>query len=389
MTLADELLEVLNDPVHMWLHALRDLPYATQRLFLTLALLPTPVSLLDLQLAYMAQEFERTEALLDSLRSLEDSFIVIGGPPARKATPQRQREIRFRNPSLEEFGYSYLNTYPDWLSAVLSRPTYFEQIAKAFDLASSRNDGGRRAGSYRYPEISAWVAANAAQLLSSSISLIAANVERPIHGRKGQIERLGLVLEFIHAYKPSMEPGDSGVLRLFIQDALDPSSQRSAEDVAQLVENDRARRLLDELADVNSANKLRTNLLDKDEWKYSILLRLDQRLGLHQTSMASWGERYISYAEQLVDDLTDCDDADTLEAVIRELEDMAAYLDVDLSTEINILQAGYDDIAPKMERRYDSYDEWIDEEYPHQVTDLPRGSTAAEKLDRLFESFLE
>lgn len=389
MALAEELLAVLNDPAHMWSHALRELPRPTQRLFLTLSLLPAPAALSDLQLAYTSQEFERTETFLDSLQSLEDSFIVIGGPPSRKSRSHGRREVRFRNPSLEEFSYSYLNNYSDWLSSLLDKPAWFEQVARVFELATSHNDVAYKPREHRYPEISAWVESNSSRLLSSAIKLLSAQVDSPIYGRKNQMERLGIILEFIYRYRPALDPTDADALRLFIVEALNPSSQRSADNVLQLVENEKTRRLLDELSGIDSAMTLRANLLDKDEWKYSILLRLDECFDLKQESIASWGEDYIAYAARFVDDLSDCDHRDTLSNAIRELEDMAAYLDADFTTEIMILQAGYDELSPKDDRSYDSDYEWIDEDWESKVIEPPAGSTVGEKLDRLFESLLE
>jgi len=203
------------------------------------------------------------------------------------------------------------------------------------------------------------------------------------------MERLGIILEFIYRYRPALDPTDADALRLFIVEALNPSSQRSADNVLQLVENEKTRRLLDELSGIDSAMTLRANLLDKDEWKYSILLRLDECFDLKQESIASWGEDYIAYAARFVDDLSDCDHRDTLSNAIRELEDMAAYLDADFTTEIMILQAGYDELSPKDDRSYDSDYEWIDEDWESKVIEPPAGSTVGEKLDRLFESLLE
>lgn len=77
MALADDILAVLDNPTHMWSHALRELSQESQRLFLTLSLLPQPILIDDLQIAYSAQSFNRTEPFLDSLRALDDSFISI------------------------------------------------------------------------------------------------------------------------------------------------------------------------------------------------------------------------------------------------------------------------------------------------------------------------
>src|SRR6185437_14662334 len=201
MALADELLAVLNDPTHMWSHALQELPRGTQRLFLTLALMPTPAPIDNLQLAYISQGFERTDTFLDSLRSLEDSFVVISTPSSR-GSAVAERVVSFRNPSLEEFGYVYLNEYSDWLSVLVDGLVLYDQFVKVFDLATSRNDVEHRSREYRYPEIYAWVRSNCAGLLSSAINLLATKPNSSTYpSQRIRVENLGTVLDFIRTFK--------------------------------------------------------------------------------------------------------------------------------------------------------------------------------------------
>src|SRR6201999_64380 len=102
VSLADDLMAVLDDPTHMWSHALKGSSRDSQRLFLTLALLPQPAAVDDVQVAYSAQRVIAAESFMDSLRALEDSFVGIS------AGSQGVRWIRFRNPSLEDFSHQYL-----------------------------------------------------------------------------------------------------------------------------------------------------------------------------------------------------------------------------------------------------------------------------------------
>src|ERR1700733_12583349 len=102
MALADDLLAVLNDPTHMWSHALKELSSDAQRLFLTLTLLPKPVSSDVLQVSFTSQTSSRSASFLDSLRSLEDSFISIDKRYADR------RSVAFRNPSLQDFANAHL-----------------------------------------------------------------------------------------------------------------------------------------------------------------------------------------------------------------------------------------------------------------------------------------
>ena len=129
MSLADEILAVLDNPTRMWSHALRELSQEGQRLFLTLPLLPQPILIDDLQVAYTTQHFNKTEPFLDSLRALDDSFVSIS------AGTRNQRWVDFWNPSLQDFSHEYLNQYTDWLDSLLSSPVYYEQIASVYELA--------------------------------------------------------------------------------------------------------------------------------------------------------------------------------------------------------------------------------------------------------------
>jgi len=138
MALADDILAVLDNPTHMWSHALRELSQESQRLFLTLSLLPQPILIDDLQIAYSAQSFNRTEPFLDSLRALDDSFISIS------AGTRDRRWVDFRNPSLLDFCEEYLNQYSDWLDSLLSQPIYYEQIAGVYELAMARRGAPSR-----------------------------------------------------------------------------------------------------------------------------------------------------------------------------------------------------------------------------------------------------
>src|ERR1700722_20746442 len=124
MSLADELLAALNDPTYMWSHALKESSPDSQRLFLAMALLPQPVSADDLQIAHSAESASRVEPFIDSLRTLEDSFIKIEAAGYMSS----RRWVNFRNPSLQDFAYQYLDEYSDWLDTLLSSPVYYEQI---------------------------------------------------------------------------------------------------------------------------------------------------------------------------------------------------------------------------------------------------------------------
>ena len=177
MSLADEILRVLDDPTYMWSHALKEVSQDGRRLFLTLPLLPQPISTDELQVAYSTQKFNPAETFLDSLRALEDSFISI------EAGVGGDRLVNFRNPSLQDFSQEYLNRYTDWLDRLLSNPVFYEHVINVYNLAMSRLPGSRKVsarrphqtvyqeGELRFLGIRAWVITHHQRLLGKAIDL--------------------------------------------------------------------------------------------------------------------------------------------------------------------------------------------------------------------------
>jgi hypothetical protein len=338
VALSDDLLAVLDDPTHMWTHALKELSNEAQRLFLTLTLLPKPVSSDVLQIAYTAQVLNRSESFLDSLKSLEDSFISIEKPYGDL------RRVSFRNPSLQDFAIAHLNANSDWLDMLLSSPKYFEQVVNVFSLAMSSpvvlinpQTRSRRPGAPRHSGIKTWVARQAKGLIGTAVNLLEA--EGSETSRDNRKLRLGQLLEIMAIYGI---PTDNAVLKGLKKAtaiAMRPDGRESANAMLTLLETPSYRRLLDDFLGDEAAAVMRTNVLDKDDWKFAVLARLDRLLKCAwEDSWESWGGDYVHYARQLAEELSDSTNDEELRKAISEMEEINSMLDADLYEEINTLE---------------------------------------------------
>src|SRR5450756_196505 len=189
MPLADDLLAILNDPTHMWSHALKEASRDSQRLFLTLALFSKALTVDDLQIAYSEQNSATSESFMDSLRALEDSFVKI------RAGYQGIRWVDFRNPSLQDFSHEHLNEYSDWLDTLLSTPMYYEQIIGTYKLGMSRKPATIllkprgsappiktiREGDRKFDGIHRWLRRHHGQIATKAIDLALSGPRLPFH----------------------------------------------------------------------------------------------------------------------------------------------------------------------------------------------------------------
>ena len=144
--------------------------------FLSLALLPKPVSTDNLQIAHTASAMRRTESFLDSLRPLEDSFAKIKKPYGST------RLVEFRNPSLQDFAYLYLNENTDYLDTLLSHPAFFSRrriysplythTGWTYKITEGSGRPHKRKGDPKYPMIKAWVDRRSSRLLENAVDLL-------------------------------------------------------------------------------------------------------------------------------------------------------------------------------------------------------------------------
>jgi hypothetical protein len=346
MALADDLIAVLDDPTHMWSHALKELSADGQRLFLTLTLLPNPISSDVLQIAYTSLTPNRSETFIDSLRSLEDSFVDIERYYADI------RVVRFRNPSLEDFAKAYLDKNTDWLDILLSAPRYCEQIVSVFSLAMAQtahivnaDDGSPKSAPAKYLGIKGWVEHRTDQLIEFAVNLLNSERILPSYARSSRKSRLGELLEIIATYGAPTRGSILDELQSAVTAATKPASEYSAEIMIGLLRRPVYRRLLDTLLDGNAAAMMRENILDKDTWKFAILSKIDKLLALDlEESWDSWGNDYMDYARELAESLSVSTDYDDLHAAIEELTGISSMLDADLYDEIRALERQRDSL---------------------------------------------
>lgn len=388
MPLADEILRVLDDPTYMWSHALREASQDSQRLFLTLPLLPQPISTDDLQVAYSAQKFSQTETFLDSLRALEDSFISIG------ASVKGRRLVNFRNPSLQDFAQEYLNRHTDWLDRLLSKPVYYEQIINVYNLAMSRLPESQKIsagppykfthqeGELRFTETRSWVGKHHQDLLGKAIHLALSRSD--LRGKYRYLPQrpdinLKELVDYIQAFG---EPSDNSTIHSFgklITEALQPSDEPSAQAILDLLRTRNTADIVERYSSSEAIETLRTNLIDKDTWKFSILSKIDEFLEIDaENSMNAWGHDYIDHVGGWVYEMSQSTDYDDLDNAIDELRDISSLLGVDLFDSIEELEGIRDNLPPERD----------DDDYESYSSSRSKDSDSSRELDNVFASLL-
>lgn len=390
-TLADYLLEVLNNPTRMWSHALKELSADAQRLFLTMVLLPMPVLAELLQVAYTSQAVSKSEPFMDSLRSIEGSFVAIKNS---RFFPS----VDFRNPSLHDFANRYVDDNSDVLDALLSVPVLFEQIITTFNLAMAQTEHRvntvtrKRVDSPpKFPKIKGWVERHADKLISCAIELFDTEpVTAVVYWKHSRIRQL---LSLIAVYGLPLASAESEKLRAAARVAMSPLDRSSAEEAMQFLKDPAFKNLLDRILQEDSAAVMRRNVLDRDNWKFHILLRLDRILNVETSvSWQSWGVGFVEYVRELIatDDLPL---EIRLRDVIDELLHMQVTLDIDLSAEIADLESRNSSHYMRGSGNYDEYDE-VDAPGPDsegEDSDWSEQEAYAyecEELEEIFDSLL-
>jgi hypothetical protein len=388
MSLAEDILSVLDDPTYMWSHALRESSQDSQRLFLTLPLLPQPISTDDLQIAYSSQRFNQTEPFLDSLRALEDSFISID------AGYEDQRWVNFRNPSLQDFSHEYLNMYSDWFDRLLSGPVFYEQIASTYNLARTRHPGQRKLspkppprwiyheGALKFTGIRSWVISRHEGLIAKAADLALSGSEiRVKYQDDKQVlsERLRELVSIMLVFGEPADPATKQSLSKIIHMALKPSSKSSATNMVTLLRIRNTGDLIERYSTNNAMATLRANVLDKDTWKFPILSLIDEFLEIDsRESMAAWGDDYVDYLYDFMEEMSYSTDYEDFDYGIRELENISSFLGIDLHQQIETLE-NQRDALPSQEddEDYEDYDSKDD------------SRSSSRELDNVFASLLE
>ena len=339
---------------------------------------PKPVSSDVLQVAFTSQTPSRSESFLDSLRSLEDSFVAI------EKEIGNLRSISFRNPSLEDFANVYLDNNSDWLDSLVSAPKYFDQIIFAFSLAmretavSGSGKGGSTKYCAKYPGIKAWVGRRANEFIEMAINLLNSEKAGTPYTVTAK-SRLGELLSVVTVYGSPTEDIQKEKLRDAVTLAVNPHGQNAADIMLRLLDRPSYRSLLDQWLKGDAAAAMRENVLDQDTWKFSVLSRLDELLDLSsEESRGSWGEEYLDYARQRAEDLADSDDDDDLREAIEEFGETGDMLGIDLSYEISMLE----------ERRLKLPEEADYDENSSTISKTVKVFDASAQLDEIFASLL-
>jgi hypothetical protein len=122
---------------------------------------------------------------------------------------------------------------------------------------------------------------------------------------------------------------------------------------------------------------LRTNIIDKDVWKFSVLSRIDE---IFETdpgeSMQAWGYEYIDYVDEILDEMSRSTVYEELDNAIDELREISDFLEADLSDSISRLTAWRDALPSDDDEDYESYASESD-------------SGSSRELDKVFRSLLQ
>jgi hypothetical protein len=345
IALADELLAVLDNPMHMWTHALKELSGDAQRLFLTLALLPGRVSTDALRTACTAQAGTRSEPFMDSLRSIEGSFVFTD-------RVGRFSVVKLRHPSLQDFANKYLDDNPDVVDTLLSAPMFYEQIIGVFTLAMARVEQGNNSqiripanSRPKYPEVGGWVERHADRLIAQAVGLLDARGIGLYLIENGRIREL---LEIMATYgmPPTVEVTET--LRKHALKMLTPANQSAGDNALEVLKKPVYRDILSRILQEDAVTVIRRNVLAGTSWKYRVLVRLDSNFKVNPSeSWQSWGAQYVAYARRLVADAGWLRDTNT--RTIRDMIDDLVYLKVTFDADLD------DEIAELEERMNSSH----------------------------------
>jgi hypothetical protein len=369
-TLADKVLAVLDNPTHMWSHALKELSSDARRLFLTLVLLREPVSTDVLQVAYTSQIVNRSEPFIDSLRSLEGSFVRID-----RTYFFSGRRVSFRNPSLQDFANRYVDENSDMLDVLLSAPCFYEQVISVFSLSMAK---------VKYPGIRRWVERRADKLIERAIDLLVTEKTKTVEGLA-----ISQLLEVMTVYGAPANVKTLEKLCGGFREAINPLNLRSADITVGLLQKPAYKNILDRTLQEDSAEAMRYNVLSKGTWRFGILAKLDDVTGRKRSeSWASWGNDFMDYVRQLAADRYRLQSYEDLRRAILEISLISKIFSVNLDREITILKKrqesfdglGIDEHAPSEDSDDDSDADWSDEA---QAWAYDR-----EQLDRIFDSLL-
>jgi hypothetical protein len=371
VSLGDDLLAVLNDPTHMWTHALKELHSDGQRLFLTLATLPERTAVEDLRNAYTRQHFTPKQPFADTLRTLEDSFITISAP--YPGLPNRR--VAFRNPSLADFAHQYLDENVDWLTRILRHPVFFEQPAIIFSLGRAKGTSEAMA---KYPGILAWVTSQRLYLLESMLRLFDSEepeADGPAYSRVRQT-RLGQIVTSMQLYGLAHNTQLHGEMRSIVEAQLEQDNMSTADDLIQMLKRPGDKAILDKVLRRDAAFALREKLIVSSRTgRFTRLHAVEALLRNEETHFVDeWRDEAVEYYRGWAAQLEGSDDLAEFDRAINEIDSISDYLGEDFSELMEDLEAWREDIPRDSE------------DYEGDIENTVGGSNVAtwDEVDRLF-----
>jgi hypothetical protein len=163
---------------------------------------------------------------------------------------------------------------------------------------------------------------------------------------------------------------------------MSPLDRSSAEEAMQFLRDPASKKLLDRILQEDSAAVMRRNVLDRGNWKFHILLRLDRILNVEApVSWQSWGVGFVEYVRELIA-AADLPLEMRLRDVIDELVHQEVTLGIDLDAEISELEArnsshytgeggNYDEVDAPRPDSEDQGSDWSEqEEYAYDCDEL-------------------
>jgi hypothetical protein len=147
--------------------------------------------------------------------------------------------------------------------------------------------------SAKYAGIRSWVTRRHSDLLAKAIELAASNsiLSPDVYFRRTPRwkilkELIEIMLEFGDSLDRSEEQSFNGL----IEQALESASEPSAADMLELIQGNETGKLIERHYSGNALEVLRSSILDEDEWKFPLLAKIDEMLGIDpNVSMLEWG----------------------------------------------------------------------------------------------------
>jgi len=377
VNLGQEILVVLNDPTRMWEHAIAALSPDARQLFITKTLLPERVSLEDLNEAAKVPSRLGLESLTASLQALEDSFLSVLVP----ADGSSDRYISFRNPSLEDFAYAYIDRNTEHLSTTVAEAIYFEQISTVVRLSNALSRDG---GGLRHTGVVAWVTRHRALVLERLVALLSSQVPSQIFSwERGGGEREQFVLDCSLRWGTPLSSANRALMKERLQSLNSRLDRVWVDWSIELLSPIRRRELVDSIIGRSTLDDLRDNLICRqysagDGWHFTRLAEID-RISERTSAetKVDWGADAIDYCRNLAWLLRESEDGDEIADAIREIEELSQFLDEDLEQERFDLES----------RRESLPSEPDDEEY-EQRSSPEAAEDSWEAVDELFETLV-